>query len=105
MANDGQIVFQIEIDGRQAKASLQDVTRIIQQESGKWEKAGKESSSGIESSFTGMLKKLAAGFSAVKIGKALLDLGKDALQAASDLQEVQNVVDVTFGSNAGRIET
>ena len=51
-----------------------------------------------------MLKKLVAGFSAVKIGKALLDLGKDALQAASDLQEVQNVVDVTFGGNSNQIE-
>lgn len=105
MANDGQIVYQVEVDTKKAKVDLQALTGDIQKETGKWESAGKQSSSGIESSFTGMLKKLAAGFSAVKIGKALLDLGKDALQAASDLQEVQNVVDVTFGSNAGRIET
>ena len=52
-----------------------------------------------------MLKKLAAGFSAVKVGKALLDIGKDAIAAASDLQEVQNVVDATFGSNANKIDT
>ena len=35
----------------------------------------------------------------------LLSIGKDALQAASDLEEVQNVVDVTFGSaGAKKIE-
>jgi hypothetical protein len=105
MANDGQIVYQVDIDTKNAKVDLQALTKDIQKETGKWESAGKQSSSGIESSFTGMLKKLTAGFSAVKIGKALLDLGKDALQAASDLQEVQNVVDVTFGTNAGKIET
>lgn len=104
MANDGQVVFQVEVDGKRAKADIQDITRSIQQETHKWESSAKEASTGIESNFSGMLKKLAAGFSAVKIGKALLDLGKDAIQAASDLQEVQNVVDTTFGGNANKIE-
>lgn len=105
MANDGQIVFQVEIDGKQAKGNLQDLTREIQKETGKWDTAGKQSSDNIGNNFSSMLKKVAAGFSAVKIGKALLDIGKDALQAASDLQEVQNVVDVTFGANSNKIET
>ena len=104
MANDGQVVFQVEVDGKRAKADIQDITRSIQQETHKWESSAKEASDGIESNFSGMLKKLAAGFSAVKIGKALLDLGKDAIQAASDLREVQNVVDTTFGGNANKIE-
>lgn len=52
-----------------------------------------------------MLKKIVAGFSAAKIGQMLLNIGKDAIQAASDLQEVQNVVDVTFGdAGATKIE-
>ena len=51
-----------------------------------------------------MVKKIAGTISAAKIGQALLNIGKDAIQAASDLQEVQNVVDVTFGSNANKIE-
>lgn len=49
-----------------------------------------------------MLKKIVAGFSAAKIGQILLNIGKDAIQAASDLQEVQNVVDVTFGSTGAK---
>ena len=52
-----------------------------------------------------MLKKIVGGFSAAKIGKMLVGFGKDAIEAASDLQEVQNVVDATFGaSGAAKIE-
>lgn len=105
MANDGQIVFEVTADGKHAIADIKAITKAIQQETGKWDAAAKEATDGIEGKFSGMLKKLAAGFSAVKIGKALLDLGKDALQAASDLQEVQNVVDTTFGANSNKIET
>ena len=105
MANDGQIVFEVTADGKHAIADIKDITKAIQQETGKWDDAAKKSSDNIGNSFSGMLKKLAAGFSAVKIGKALLDIGQDAIQAASDLQEVQNVVDTTFGANANQIET
>lgn len=104
MANDGQIVFEVTADGKHAIADIKEITRAIQQESGKWDKSAKESTDNISANFSGMLKKLVAGFSAVKIGKALLDIGKDAIDAASDLQEVQNVVDVTFGDGAAKIE-
>ena len=104
MANDGQIVFEVTADGKRAISDIRDITRNIQQETKKWDDAAGQSANNIDSSFSGVLKKLAAGFSAVKIGKALLDLGKDAVSAASDLQEVQNVVDVTFGGNSNKIE-
>ena len=104
MANDGQIVFEVTADGKHAIADIKEITRAIQTETGKWDAAAKQSADGIEGKFSGMLKKLAAGFSAVKIGQALLSIGKDALSAASDLQEVQNVVDVTFGENASKVE-
>ena len=71
----------------------------------KWEKDAKTSTDAIGTSFDGMLKKIVAGFSAAKIGQMLLNIGKDAVQAASDLAEVQNVVDVTFGdAGAAKIE-
>ena len=104
MANDGQIVFEVTADGKHAIADIKDITKAIQQESKKWDDAAEQSTNNISDSFNGMLKKLVAGFSAAKIGKALLDIGKDALQAASALEEVQNVVDVTFGSDAGKID-
>lgn len=105
MANDGQIVFEVTADGKRAIADIKDITRAIQQETGKWDDAAKHSTDNINNQFSGMLKKLAAGFSAAKIGKALLDIGKEAISAASDLEEVQNVVDVTFGQGASQIES
>ena len=48
------------------------------------------------------MKKIVSAISAAGIGKMLLSIGKDALQAASDLEEVQNVVDVTFGSTGAK---
>lgn len=105
MANDGQIVFEVTADGSKAKSDIKDITRAIQQETGKWDDAVKDSAENMDKSFSSVLKKLAAGISAAKIGKALIQLGKEALQAASDLQEVQNVVDVTFGQGASQIET
>ena len=104
MANDGQIVFEVTADGKHAIADIKEITRAIQQETKKWDDAAEDSTKNISDSFNGMLKKLVAGFSAVKIGKALLDIGKDAVQAASALEEVQNVVDVTFGSDANKID-
>ena len=102
--SDGQIVFEVTADGKHAIANIREITRAIQQESGKWDDAAKQSTSGIENAFSGMLKKIVAGFSAAKIGQLLLNIGKDAIQAASDLEEVQNVVDVTFGESAGAID-
>lgn len=104
MSNDGQIVFEVTADGKHAIADIKEITRVIQQETGKWDKETKTATDSMSGNFSGMLKKLAAGFSAVKIGKALLDIGSASLEAASDLAEVQNVVDVTFGDNANKIE-
>lgn len=102
--NDGQIIFEVTADGKHAIGDIKALTAEIQKETKKWDDAAQRSTDNMSNGFSSMLKKLVAGFSAVKIGKALLDFGKDALQAASDLAEVQNVVDVTFGDNASTIE-
>ena len=102
---DGQVVFEITADGKHAIASVKDITAAIQSESKKWDRAAGQATEGIEDSFLSMVKKVVAGLSAAKIGKALLDIGKDAINAASDLAEVQNVVDVTFGDGAKQIES
>lgn len=105
MNSDGQIVFEVTADGKHAIADIKEITRAVQTEANKWDKAAKESTDGISNNFGGMLKKIIAGFSAVKIGQALIKIGKDAINAASDLEEVQNVVDVTFGDGAAKIES
>jgi hypothetical protein len=87
-------------------ADIRGITREIQQETRHWDDAAEEATDNIGNSFSSMLKKITAGFSLAKVAKALLDFGKDAVQAASDLEEVQNVVDVTFGQEgAAKIET
>lgn len=55
---------------------------------------------GLSNSF----KKIGAAIGVAFGVKALVDFGKQAVQLASDLQEVQNVVDVAFGSMSYKIE-
>lgn len=102
---DGQIVFEITADGKKAIASVQDVTRAIESESKKWDSAAGSAATSMESKLTSMLTKVGTAFSAAKLGQALFDFGKEAIDAASDLREVQNVVDVTFGEGAAQIES
>lgn len=101
---DGQVVFEISGDNRKVKQALDDTTAAIEKEGKKWDAAAAESTGGIENKFIGMFKKISAAAVAAKVGKTLLDWGKAAIQAASDLEEVQNVVDVTFGDGAAQIE-
>ena len=94
MASDGKVVFQIEGDARGVKNTIKDVTNDIEKESKKWDNAAEQSTGNIEGFFGGMLKGIVGAISAAGIAKLILDWGKAAIQAASDLQEVQNVVDV-----------
>jgi hypothetical protein len=104
--SDGRVEFEITADGRKAFASIDQVTDALKKAGVQWEKDAKGSTDKIGDSFDSMLKNIAAAFSAAKIGQFLLNLGKDAIQLASDLEEVQNVVDVTFGTTgASKIET
>ena len=63
------------------------------------EKTATRTSSKLSSAFKSMFK----GFSVVAIVAGLTKVGKQAVSTASDLQEVQNVVDVAFGSAAEEI--
>ena len=103
--SDGRVEFEITADGRRAFASIDQVTDALDRAGRQWERDARQSTDEIGNSFTGMLKSIATAISAAKIGQMLLSIGKDAIQAASDLQEVQNVVDVTFGDDAAKIES
>lgn len=61
----------------------------------------------IRSSLLGLkplLSKLAVAASAMFSTYALVNFGKQAIQTASDIQEVQNVVDVSFGHLSSQME-
>lgn len=67
------------------------------------EKAYNNAFNGIGNAGTSMFNKLGKAAAAfVSIG-AIIKFSKQALQLGSDLQEVQNVVDVTFGSMSGAV--
>ena len=92
---DGQVLIEISADNRDAKQTIKDTTQDLNNATNQWEKSGER--------LSGVFKKLAAAVSAVKIGQWLVNFGKDAVEAASNLQEVQNVVDVTFGKSSDEI--
>ena len=60
----------------------------------------KQGISGIASSLKGITKLVAAAFSV----KVIYNFSKACIQAASDLEEVQNVVDVVFGESSEIID-
>lgn len=100
---DGQVVFEISADGKKAYASLNDFTRAVEQAGKKWDQSVSGSADNMQKSFTKAFDIERLKNFGLEIGKALLQFGKEAVGAASDLREVQNVVDVTFGENAGQI--
>jgi phage-related protein len=59
---------------------------------------------GLESSLTPMLKKIGSLIAVAFSAKALLSFTKASIEVASDIQEVQNVVDVAFGDMAYKME-
>ena len=104
MANDGQIVFEVTADGRRAVADIQNITREIQQQTRNWDSA-------VNNSTQDMTRAMNKAFDVnriknwgVQIAKAVFNFGKDALEAASALTEVQNVVDTTFGNSSSEID-
>lgn len=101
---DGEIVFNITGDNSDLKSTLKDTTRDIDNETGKWTKSAEDSSGNIESSFSSMLTKLGGMFAAAKIGQYILDFAKESIGLASQLEEVQNVVDQVFGEGADVID-
>ena len=101
---DGQVVFEVTADGKHVRADIKEITKAIQAEGKNWDKAAGSATSGIEDKFASMTKGILAKLTAAGIGAALLGWGANALEAASDLREVQNVVDTVFGDGAQQIE-
>ena len=100
---DASVVFSIEADHRSASQSVQQFTREVERAGRQWEDAADDAADGMEQSFARALDINRLKDWALQAGKAMLDFGMECINAASDLQEVQNVVDVTFGGAAETI--
>ena len=101
---DGQVVFEIKGDPSNVNQTVKQVTNNIETESKKWDQAAGNATGSIEKSFANMAGKIVGTLTAAGIGAILLNWGSAAVEAASDLAEVQNVVDTVFGDGAGQID-
>ena len=101
---DGQIVFEITGDDRGINTSIKKVTENIQHESRKWDDAADDAAEGASGAWGAAAAKIVGALSAAGVVSIMAKWGKAAIDAASDLSEVQNVVDVTFGDSSGRID-
>ena len=99
---DGKVVFEITGDNSSLKKTLNDTTQQISTEGKKWDKSVDDSSGNISTSLIGAFKAVTASAAFVKISQMLIQLGAESIDLASDLEEVQNVVDVTFGAEGSK---
>lgn len=70
----------------------------------KAKRSGKEIEGSFSKAFSGLAAKIAGGLGAIFAADTIFDFGKESIQLGSDLAEVQNVVDVTFGESAAVID-
>lgn len=104
MAADGQVVFEITGDDKGINTSIKKVTENIKHESRKWDDAAGDAADGASGAWGYAVSKIVGALSAAGVVSIMMKWGKAAIDAASDLSEVQNVVDVTFGESSGRID-
>lgn len=83
---DGKVVISTKLDNTGLKAGLKGIPSALK---------------GLKSALTGIGSAIGIAFS---VG-AIVNFGKEAINLASDLQEVQNVVDTAFGSMAEKANT
>ena len=101
---DGRVVFEVVGDDKHINQTIKNVTSNIKNESKKWDSAASQAADGASGSWVSAVAKIAGALSAAGVVSILTNWGKAAIQSASDLAEVQNVVDVTFGEGTGKID-
>lgn len=102
---DGRVEFEIVGNDKSIKSTIKNVTANIEKESKKWDGAAADAADGASGSWAAAAGKIAGALSAAGVVSILAKWGKAAIESASDLAEVQNVVDVTFGEGATKIES
>lgn len=107
MAVDGYLNFDTKISTTGFDNGTAKITAKTKSTSSQVTKTVSQSTKKIRSSLLGLkplLSKLAVAASAMFSTYALVNFGKQAIQTASDIQEVQNVVDVSFGHLSSQME-
>ena len=104
MAEDGKVVYKIEGDNSQAMKALDEFEAEAKKTGGQFEDTVEDTMDGAEKSVSGTAAKIAKAIGSAFVTKQVIAFGKAAIGVASDLNEVQNVVDTTFGDGSIKID-
>lgn len=99
MGEDGKVVYKIEGDNSQALKALDEFEKESKKTGGEFDKTVKDTMGGVESTVYTAATKIAKAIGSAFVTKKIIEFGKAAIGVASDLNEVQNVVDTTFGTD------
>ena len=98
MGEDGKVVYKIEGDNSQALKALDEFEKEAKKTGGQFEDTVEDTMDGAESTVSTTAAKIAKAIGSAFVVKQVVEFGKAAIGVASDLNEVQNVVDTTFGA-------
>lgn len=102
--SDADVVLEISAENKKAMDAIKEVRDGMDEAGKHMADAAKKADDQMSKSFTHAFNVERIKNWAIQAGKWLVDFGKEAINAASDLEEVQNVVDTTFGSGADAIQ-
>lgn len=99
MGEDGKVVYKIEGDSSKALKSLDDFEKKAKKTGKQFEDTVEDTMDGAERTVYAAATKIAKAIGSAFVTKKVIEFGKAAIGVASDLNEVQNVVDTTFGTD------
>ena len=99
VGEDGKVVYKIEGDNSQALKALDEFEKEAKKTGGEFEETVEDTMGGAESTVSTAATKIAKAIGSAFVVKQVIEFGKAAIGVASDLNEVQNVVDTTFGTD------
>ena len=98
MGEDGKVIYKIEGDNSQALKALDEFEKEAKKTGGQFGDTVNDTMNGAESTVSTAAAKIAKAIGSAFVTKQIIEFGKAAIGVASDLNEVQNVVDTTFGT-------
>ena len=98
MGEDGKVVYKIEGDNSQAMKALDEFEKEAKKTGNQFEETVEDTMNGAESTVSTTAAKIAKAIGKAFAVKKVIEFGVASVGLASDLNEVQNVVDTTFGT-------
>ncbi|MDR2649136.1 MAG: hypothetical protein LBB94_05390 [Clostridiales bacterium] len=102
----GAVYFDVDLNNKDIGSKVKQTGGQIQNLFSKaFSKGGKSISDGLGSAMSGALSSIGPMVAGAFAVEKLVEFGSQCVSVASDLIEVQNVVDVTFGAMSGAIDS